>query len=125
MGDGLPCRARPRSRHGGPGGPVRPARRGDALGLHRSPSIGTGAYLLAPPAVTKLDGDSSEGDDGEWEPAGSSSAHYTARHGGLGVFAEVPMWASTSIRLSPQGAMAILEDARDVLGDLIAEHVAA
>lgn len=94
----------------------------DCIGL---PSIGTGAYLLAPPPVANVHGDSSEGDDREWEPAGSSSAHYTARHGGLGVFVEVPMWASTSLRLSPQGAMGILEDARHVLGDLIAEHAPA
>ncbi|MFE0642181.1 M14 family zinc carboxypeptidase [Streptomyces sp. NPDC058877] len=93
----------------------------DCIGL---PSIGTGAYLLAPPAVAKVDGDSSRGDDQEWKPAGSSSAHYTDRHGGLGVFTEVPMWASTSLKLSPQEAIGILEDARHVLGDLIAEHAA-
>ena len=94
----------------------------DCIGL---PSFGAGAYLLAPPAVTRTDSPRGGDDDGEWEPAGSSSAHYTARHGGLGLFPEVPMWASAPVRLSPQEAIGILEDTRCVLGDLIAEHMAA
>ncbi|WP_175500026.1 M14 family zinc carboxypeptidase [Streptomyces sp. CC77] len=94
----------------------------DCIGL---PSFGAGAYLLAPPAVTETDGPHGGGDDREWEPAGSSSAHYTARHGGLGLFPEVPMWASAPTRLSPQKSIGILKDARCVLGDLITEHAAA
>ncbi|WP_282693519.1 M14 family zinc carboxypeptidase [Streptomyces sp. CC208A] len=94
----------------------------DCIGL---PSFGAGAFLLAPPAVTETDGPRGGGDDREWEPAGSSSAHYTARHGGFGLFPEVPMWASAPIRLSPQETIGILEDARCVLGDLIAELMAA
>ncbi|MFC9734201.1 M14 family zinc carboxypeptidase [Streptomyces roseolus] len=94
----------------------------DCIGL---PSFGPGAYLLAPPATTEPDSSHGKGEDREWEPAGSSSAHYTARHGGLGLFPEVPMWDSTPIRLSPQEAIDVLEDARHVLGDLIAELAAA
>ncbi|MER6116150.1 M14 family zinc carboxypeptidase [Streptomyces sp. NPDC001743] len=94
----------------------------DCIGLA---SFGAGAYILAPPAATETDTSHGEGGDREWEPAGSSSAHYTARHRGLGVFPEVPMWASTSIRLSPQDAVGVLDDARHILGDLIAEHAAA
>ncbi|MFC9487925.1 M14 family zinc carboxypeptidase [Streptomyces hydrogenans] len=89
------------------------------------PSFGPGAYLLAPPAATEPDASHGGGDDREWEPAGSSSAHYTARHGGLGLFPEVPMWDSTPIQLSPQEAIDVLEDARCVLVDLIAELAAA
>ncbi|MFD5768879.1 M14 family zinc carboxypeptidase [Streptomyces sp. NPDC127049] len=94
----------------------------DCIGL---PSFGAGAYLLAPPAATETDSSHGKGDDHEWEPAGSSSAHYTARHGGLGLFPEVPMWDSDPIRLSPQKAVGVLKDARHVLGDLIAEFAAA
>ncbi|MGW4053705.1 M14 family zinc carboxypeptidase [Streptomyces sp. NPDC004779] len=94
----------------------------DCIGLT---SFGPGSYLLAPPTATKPNASHGGGDDREWEPAGSSSAHYTARHGGLGLFPEVPMWDSTPIRLSPQEAIDVLEDARCVLGDLIAELAAA
>ncbi|MFC9585829.1 M14 family zinc carboxypeptidase [Streptomyces yangpuensis] len=90
----------------------------DCIGL---PSIGTGAYLLVPPPGA--DGDSNGSDDRGW--AGASSAHYTARHGGLGVFPEVPIWASAPLRLSPHEAIGVLEDARHVIGDLIAGHEAA
>ncbi|MFJ4338685.1 M14 family zinc carboxypeptidase [Streptomyces sp. NPDC088915] len=93
----------------------------DCIGL---PSFGAGAYLLAPPAPAETDGPPGGSDDREWDPAGSSSAHYTARHGGLGLFPEVPMWASAPIRLSPQEAVGVLEDARCVLGDLITEYAA-
>ncbi|MFJ3921648.1 M14 family zinc carboxypeptidase [Streptomyces sp. NPDC090022] len=91
----------------------------DCVGL---PSFGTGAYLLAAPPNIRADAGSREDDDCEWEPAGASSAHYTARHGGLGLFPEVPIWASTPLRLAPQGAIGVLEDARHVLGDLIPER---
>ncbi|MFB7936714.1 M14 family zinc carboxypeptidase [Streptomyces sp. NPDC056049] len=94
----------------------------DCIGLR---SFGAGAYLLAPPAAIEPDSSHGKSDDREWEPAGSSSAHYTARHGGLGLFPEVPMWDSTPIRLSPREAVGVLEDARHVLGDLIAELAAA
>ncbi|GAA3087969.1 hypothetical protein GCM10017562_67840 [Streptomyces roseofulvus] len=80
---------------------------------------------MAPPATTETDSSHGKGDDREWEPAGSSSAHYTARHGGLDLFPEVPMWDSDPIRLSPQEAVGVLEDALHVLGDLIAELAAA
>ncbi|MFB8040527.1 M14 family zinc carboxypeptidase [Streptomyces hydrogenans] len=93
----------------------------DCIGL---PSFGTGAYLLAPVA-TEPDSSRDGCDDRGWGPAGSSSAHYTARHSGLGLFPEVPIWASTPIRLSPQEAIGVLEDAHRVLSGLIAEHTAA
>ncbi|MFB7025938.1 MULTISPECIES: M14 family zinc carboxypeptidase [unclassified Streptomyces] len=93
----------------------------DCIGL---PPFGTGAYLLAPVAI-EPDNSPDGGDDRGWGPAGSSSAHYTARHSGLGLFPEVPIWASTPIRLSPQEAIGVLEDAHRVLSDLIAEHTAA
>ncbi|MGW6391662.1 M14 family zinc carboxypeptidase [Streptomyces sp. NPDC055103] len=89
------------------------------------PSFGTGAYLLAHPAATEPDRSHGGGDGRAWEPAGSSSAHYTARHGGLGLFLEVPMWDSDPIQLSPQEAVDILEDARCVLGNLFTELAAA
>ncbi|WP_329283975.1 M14 family zinc carboxypeptidase [Streptomyces sp. NBC_00691] len=93
----------------------------DCIGL---PSIGTGAYLLAPPLDAEVVGDSGADSEHEWKPAGASSAHYTAKHG-LGLFPEVPIWASTPLRLSPQEAIGVLEDARHVLGDLIAEQTQA
>ncbi|MFF1712204.1 M14 family zinc carboxypeptidase [Streptomyces sp. NPDC058268] len=47
----------------------------------------------------------------EWTPAGSSSAHYVARHGGLGIFPEVPMWRTTPASLPTETGVRHLENA--------------
>ncbi|MEV5605509.1 hypothetical protein AB0L33_29120 [Streptomyces sp. NPDC052299] len=66
----------------------------DCIGL---PSPGAGVFVMPEPAAVA---DRPTPFPGEWVPAGGSSMHYVARHGGLGISPEVPMWQTQAITLS-------------------------
>ncbi|MEU8544789.1 M14 family zinc carboxypeptidase [Streptomyces sp. NPDC048717] len=85
----------------------------DCIGLQPQ---GKGAFVL--PAVTPPP-QATGGEEGTWGHTGASSAHYTARHGGLGILPEVPMWGTAPIDLPSEKAVGILTDAHDALGRLI------
>ncbi|MEU9700297.1 M14 family zinc carboxypeptidase [Streptomyces sp. NPDC047981] len=85
----------------------------DCVGL---PSPGPGVFVMPePPAVT----DRTPAPDGEWQPAGGSSLHYVARHGGLGVSPEVPMWRTAPLTLSAEDTVAYLDSAARALTEVI------
>ncbi|BAU88089.1 hypothetical protein SLA_7223 [Streptomyces laurentii] len=79
------------------------------------PPQGKGVFVL--PDLTPPKATGSE--EGTWGHTGASSAHYTDRHGGLGILPEVPMWATTPIDLPSEKAVCFLTEAHDALGRLI------
>ncbi|MFD9150348.1 M14 family zinc carboxypeptidase [Streptomyces diastaticus] len=81
----------------------------DCVGL---PSPGPGVFVMPEPAAVA---DRPAPAPGEWVPAGGSSMHYVARHGGLGISPEVPMWQTRAITLSAEDGAAYQREAVRVL----------
>ncbi|MYS36740.1 zinc carboxypeptidase [Streptomyces sp. KhCrAH-43] len=81
----------------------------DCVGL---PSPGAGVFVMPEPAAVA---DRPTPIPGEWVPAGGSSMHYVARHGGLGISPEVPMWQTQAITLSAADGAAYQREAVRIL----------
>lgn len=85
----------------------------DCVGL---PSPGDGVFVMPEPLAVA---DRPTPVPGEWVPAGGSSMHYVARHGGLGVSPEVPMWRTAPITLSAEAGAAYRSEAVRVLAGVL------
>ncbi|WND36460.1 M14 family zinc carboxypeptidase [Streptomyces sp. BB1-1-1] len=81
----------------------------DCVGL---PSPGAGVFVMPEPLAVA---DRPTPLPGEWVPAGGSSMHYVARHGGLGISPEVPMWRTAPIKLAAEDGAAYRCEAVRVL----------
>ncbi|MFF7337322.1 M14 family zinc carboxypeptidase [Streptomyces sp. NPDC008163] len=81
----------------------------DCVGLE---SPGDGVFVMPEPLPVAARPDP---EPGEWVPAGGSSMHYVARHGGLGLAPEVPMWQTRAITLSAADGAAYQSEAVRVL----------
>ncbi|MFD7919659.1 M14 family zinc carboxypeptidase [Streptomyces sp. NPDC059740] len=80
-------------------------------------SPGPGVFVLPRPQPVPA--------DAEWEPTGMSSAHYASRHGGLGIFPEVPMWRTRPLTLAAEESIAVLDHARTLVNEALARTLAA
>ncbi|MBQ0888567.1 hypothetical protein KBZ94_27215 [Streptomyces sp. RM72] len=85
----------------------------DCIGL---PSPGPGVFVVPEPRGLA---DRPPAAPGEWQPAGASSMHYAARHGGLGISPEVPVWRTLPIDLPAAASAAYLREAAQVLSRLL------
>ncbi|ATM24580.1 hypothetical protein SMD44_p10081 (plasmid) [Streptomyces alboflavus] len=77
---------------------------------------GPGVFVLPEPAPTP-EPDAAQAD--AWRPAGASSAHFAARHGGLGIFPEVPMWRTKPFSLPAEESAHLLEETAGALADVL------